>query len=120
MKRVVLAALTAVVLVGCGRRGAVPLSYDPPGSTITTSKPITAPVRSDWAMGSIGVTNDYDGARLNRLTAANDSSCPPWGGCEFHTTVPDSGRSLPLSKGRSDEPTRIEPCDCQSDRRNGP
>lgn len=73
MRNICLLALTAVVLMGCGRRGAVPLSYDPPGSTITTSKPITAPVRRDWSLEGIGVTNDYAGARLNGLMAANDT-----------------------------------------------
>ncbi|MBO6575390.1 MAG: hypothetical protein JJ896_08245 [Rhodothermales bacterium] len=65
--------MTAAVLTGCGRRGAVPLSYDPPGSTITVSKPITTPDRRTWNVGAIGVTNDYVGARLNELTQVNDT-----------------------------------------------
>lgn len=69
----VMVLLTAAVLSGCGRRGAVPLSYDPPGSTITTSKPIEPPVRRTWTLGDVSVTNDYDGARLNSLERANDT-----------------------------------------------
>ncbi len=73
MRSLLLLALAAAVLGGCGRRGAVPLSYDPPGSTITTSKPITKPARRDWSFGGIGVTNSYDGARLGALEAVHDT-----------------------------------------------
>ncbi|NNE71914.1 MAG: hypothetical protein HKN29_16335, partial [Rhodothermales bacterium] len=72
-RHILLVCLAAAVLSGCGRRGAVPLSYDPPGSTITTSKPIEAPVRRSWSLGGINVTNTYDGARLNGLERTNDT-----------------------------------------------
>ncbi|MFT5144647.1 MAG: hypothetical protein ACI80V_003232 [Rhodothermales bacterium] len=73
MRHALVVVLTAAALGGCGRRGAVPLSYDPPGSTITTSKPIDQQVRRAWEFGEIGVTNDYNGARLNALEAVNDT-----------------------------------------------
>jgi cytosolic carboxypeptidase protein 6 len=73
MRQPLVVVLTAAALMGCGRRGAVPLSYDPPGSTITTSKPVDEQVRRAWQFGEIGVRNDYDGARLNALEAVNDT-----------------------------------------------
>lgn len=50
-------------------------SYDPPGSTVTTDKPIEAPKRrSDWLDGaSVHLDTDFPGARLNYAVLDGDS-----------------------------------------------
>ncbi len=55
--------------------GSQPLSYDPPGSTDTRSKPIELPVRRTYSFEGSGVrvSTDFEGARLNELTQLNDT-----------------------------------------------
>jgi cytosolic carboxypeptidase protein 6 len=73
MNRLLTIVLAAAILPGCGRSGDTPLSYDPPGSTITTSKPIEKQARQTWTLGQIGVSNEYAGARLNGMSVVNDT-----------------------------------------------
>ena len=63
----------ALVLSGCRQTAPVPLSYDPPGSTITTSKPITPQQRRTMGGPEVWFSNDFEGGRLNDLTPENDS-----------------------------------------------
>ncbi len=55
--------------------GSQPLSYDPPGSTDTRSKPVEQPVRRLYTFEGSGVrvSSDFEGARLNELTQQNDT-----------------------------------------------
>ncbi len=51
-------------------------SYDPPGSLITTDKPIETQTKQVFAFPEAGVffSNKHDGARLNAVQKVNDSS----------------------------------------------
>ncbi len=73
MRVLIAAAWAAATLWGCGRSGDAPLSYDPPGSTITTSRPIEIQSRKEWDLGGVGVSNRYPGARLSGIESANDT-----------------------------------------------
>ncbi len=54
-----------------------PQSYDPPGSTVTTGRAITAPVRRTFSFsggnGRLWVDADFDGARASGVTRMSDS-----------------------------------------------
>ena len=62
--------------VGCRHAGGgEPQAYDPPGSTITTTKEIVPQVKQTFAFERAGVwvSNAFAGARLNELHQTNDS-----------------------------------------------
>jgi hypothetical protein len=65
-------AIFILGLLGCDI-GPKPEDYDPEGSTITTSKEINFQVRRTWRFQGINFTNDYKGARLNRVEQENES-----------------------------------------------
>ena len=73
MTRAFVLLVTAAVLLGCGRPGNTPLSYDPPGSTITTSKPIERQHRRTITAQGLSLSNAYAGARANDFYALNDT-----------------------------------------------
>lgn len=64
-----------LLLVSCKSKKLEPASYDPEGSTITTSKPITYQIRKTWRLdgGKISVSNEFPGARLNDFKQINDT-----------------------------------------------
>ncbi len=69
---------TVLLLTGCasGGTGTEPLSYDPPGSTVMTDKPITPQHRRTIGVAKEGVwiTNEFEGGRLNDLFQLDDST----------------------------------------------
>jgi hypothetical protein len=68
-----LVLLACCSLGGCRQTGNVPLSYDPPGATITTSKPITPQQRRTMGGPAVWFSNQLEGGRLNDLIVENDS-----------------------------------------------
>ena len=65
-----------LLLVGCRHSaGDAPLAYDPPGSTVTTTKEIVPQTKRTYAFEQAGVwvSNEFAGARLNELRQTNDS-----------------------------------------------
>lgn len=63
-----------LLLGGCRQTGNAPLSYDPPGSTITTSKPITPQQKRTMGGPTVWFSNELEGGRLNDLVRVNDST----------------------------------------------
>ncbi len=65
------------LLAACSRKMSLKdeFHYDPPGSFVTTDKPITPPVRSSaWLDGAdIRLDTDFEGARINDATLDGDS-----------------------------------------------
>lgn len=65
------------VSAGCSSSPPPPegFSYDPPGSTVTTDKPIVHPERrTDWLSGNgIGISTAFDGARVVDAELIGDS-----------------------------------------------
>lgn len=60
----------------CARRGLEPLSYDPPGSTITTDRPVDPQPRRTigFSDSQVWVSNEFEGARLNDFYRLDDST----------------------------------------------
>lgn len=65
-----------LLLGGCRQTGDLPLSYDPPGSTVTTSKEITPQKKRTigFHRSGVWVSNEFDGARLNDFYQTSDST----------------------------------------------
>ena len=59
--------LLGLLVIGCGHTGNMPQSYDPPGSTVTTTKEITPQKKRTigFEQAGIWVSNEFAGARLN-------------------------------------------------------
>lgn len=68
--------LSLLVLSACGPGGPVPQSYDPPGSVVTTDKPIAPQHRRTIGFQRSGVyaSNEFEGARLNDFFQVDDST----------------------------------------------
>ncbi len=66
--------LLGLLFVGCGHAGNTPQSYDPPGSTITTTKEITPQKKRTIGVsqGGVWVSNEFAGARLNDFFQDDD------------------------------------------------
>ncbi len=67
--------IASLVLYSCAgsKKTGVPLSYDPPGSTNTVSKPITYQKKGSFTIGGVTANNVFVGARLNGFSQLNDS-----------------------------------------------
>ncbi|MEQ9165877.1 MAG: M14 family metallopeptidase [Fulvivirga sp.] len=67
--------IASFVLYSCvsSKKVGTPLSYDPPGSTNTKSKPITYQEKGSFTLGGVTANNEFDGARLNGFSQLNDS-----------------------------------------------
>jgi hypothetical protein len=66
--------IASLVLYACAsKKPGTPLSYDPPGSTNTKSKPITYQEKGSFTIDGITANNEFDGARLNGFSQINDS-----------------------------------------------
>ncbi len=66
-----------LLLVGCRHTGGdAPLSYDPPGSTLTTDKAIAPQHRRTigFTQSGVWVSNEFTGARLNDFYRTDDSA----------------------------------------------
>ena len=55
------------------KKTSAPLSYDPPGSTNTKTKPIETQKKGNFSIDGITVSNEFDGARMNGFTKVNDT-----------------------------------------------
>ncbi len=75
MQRAILGLLLFTLVSGCSHRALQPLSYDPPGSTVTTDKAIEFQPRRTISFSNTGVavSNEFEGARLNDFWQVNDS-----------------------------------------------
>ncbi len=73
--RFLLLPVVILALGACGDRGPIPESYDPPGSTITTGRPISDQPRRTIGFRETGVwvSNEYAGARLSDFVHVEDS-----------------------------------------------
>ena len=69
-------ASIGLLLVGCRQTGNIPLEYDPPGSTVTTSKEITPQKKRTigFQKSGVWVSNEFDGARLNDFYQTDEAS----------------------------------------------
>jgi hypothetical protein len=65
----------SLALAACGGRGSAPEPYDPPGSTITTGRPVFDQPRRTIGFRETGVwvSNEYAGARLSDFVQVEDS-----------------------------------------------
>ena len=65
-----------LLLVGCRQTGDIPLSYDPPGSTNTTTREITPQKKRTigFQQAGVWVSNEFAGARLNDFYQTDDST----------------------------------------------
>lgn len=68
--------LFTLLLGGCAKQAVRdrPLSYDPPGATITTDKPIFIQTYGLFGAAGVWVRNDFEGGRLNRFQRLSDST----------------------------------------------
>ena len=65
-----------LLLVGCRQTGDLPLSYDPPGSTVTTTREITPQKKRTigFQQAGVWVSNEFAGARLNDFYQTDDAT----------------------------------------------
>ena len=67
--------LFAWVVFSCcaPQKTSAPLSYDPPGSTNTKTKPIETQNKGTFDIDGVSVSNEFDGARMNAFEKVADS-----------------------------------------------
>lgn len=69
-------AFLLMLATGCKQTERVPLSYDPPGATVTTDKEITRQARGAtvFEAAGVGFDNRFEGARLSAVEQLDDST----------------------------------------------
>ncbi len=69
-------SMALLLLVGCRQTGDLPLSYDPPGSTVTTTREITPQKKRTigFQQAGVWVSNEFAGARLNDFYQTDDAT----------------------------------------------
>ncbi len=67
------AFLLLITSCSTSKKTGAPISYDPPGSTNTKTKPIDLQKKGTFTLDGISVNNEYDGARMNGFEKLSDS-----------------------------------------------
>ena len=74
-RSLILSCIPVLFIISCStpKKNGAPLSYDPPGSTNTKTKPIDRQEKGTFTQNGISVNNEFDGARMNGFEKLSDS-----------------------------------------------